>query len=283
VDAYTQVLLAATSNQPQDSGASQKTASPASPRPHDFQTAASSHQVGQEQMLDTNKSPEIVPFQQDTDMLLLSVPDGHAATNNGNHTNAASFVQSLWGIDSAHWLLEDDFDISVFDNLNYFPTPGLEVVFTTDTEEQSIATQGTLSAVRRPMPRVLDLRNHWYTQVPLMASGFAAGSRAMTPRDPGDDSENIDETYRAKLASKLRPPLRDEPLPTIEFMVCSYTFFSSVSNACIESLHPPVLHALQHCTSYCPRAYLSANHRGCSSGAFNMFCGCSVSGLRSCS
>lgn len=282
MDDYTQVLLAATSSQGQKSGVSQEITSPVSSRPYDFKTAASSHHLGKEQILDATESSEIVPLQRDTDMPLLSVPDGHTATGNGDHMYPLSFVQSLWGIDSANWLLEDGFDISVFDNLNYFPTPELEGVFTTDTDEQSMAPQGPLSAARRSIPHVLDLRHHWYTQVPLMASGFAAGSRAMTPHDPGDERENIDETYRAKLASKLRPPLRDEPLPTIEFMVCSYIRFSSVSNACIESLHPPILHALQHCPSYCPWAYLSANYRWRSSGAFNMFCGYTVSGLRIC-
>jgi hypothetical protein len=222
VDNYTEVLLAATSNEGQSSGVRQETTSPIAPQPYNFQSAISSREPDQHPVLNGTEFSEIETPQHNTNMSLLPVPEGYMDTSNGIHIDPVSFVQSFGGIDSTNWLLEDDFDISVFDNLNAFQTPDLQGVFTTDTDEQSMAPERPQLVIKRSMPHILDLRHHWYTQVPLMASGFAAGSGAMTPRDPGEDlGENIDETYRAKLASKLRPPLRDEPLPTIEFMVRS--------------------------------------------------------------
>lgn len=195
-------------------------------------------------------------------MSLLPVPGGYMDTGNGVHIDPGSFVQSFGGIDSTNWFLEDDFDVSIFDKLNPFQTPDLQGVFTIDADEQSMAPERPPPVIKRSMPHVLDLRHHWYTQVPLMASGFAAGSGAMTPHDPGEDlGENIDEIYRAKLASKLRPPLRDEPLPTIEFMVRSEMNSSYVADAGLESLHSSLLHSLQYRPSYCPWAYLPSNHR----------------------
>lgn len=214
-----QVLLAATSNQSQTSGASgsRQTTSPVGPQSYDFRTTGPSHESGQQQALEGSHFSDVITPSQNIDLSLLQAPADHS---NRIDFDPVPFAQSFDGIDSAHWLLEDDFDISVFDNLFSFHTPNLDNALGPDIDQQSIVPQRAPPVVRRSMPKILDLRHQWYTHVPLMASCFAASSRPMTPGDSREDhAEDIDESYRAKLAVKLRPPQRDEPLPTIEFMV----------------------------------------------------------------
>lgn len=286
MDNYVQEFLSTASNPSQNSTASlnQEANSPTGPQSYEFHTTAVSHESIQQRVSERAVFPDTVPSSvpsQDIDLSLLQVSEAHT---NGLDFDPISFVQSLDGLDSTNWLLEDQFDLSIFDNLNPLQTSELDRVLSNDTGEPPLAPQRAPQLTKRSMPNVSDLRHHWYTQIPLMASGFSIGSRPMTPGDVREDrGEDIDESYRAKLASKLRFPERNEPLPTIEFMVRWIVLLAGlayISDMHLESLHPPFLHSLQYRSSHCSRAYLSANHRGCPVGAFNMLCGYTVLRLR---
>ncbi|KAK5065134.1 hypothetical protein LTR84_000970 [Exophiala bonariae] len=237
---YVQVLLAATSDQNSTDDLSEEATDPTGPHSYDFQTAALSNEPGREHIVEATGFSGVVPSSgtsQAIDLSVLQVPGAHT---NELDFDPVSFAQTLDGLDSANWLLEDEFDISIFDNLNTWHTPDLQNILSNDTSEQLLIPQRAPPINKRTMPNVSDLRHHWYTQVPLMASGFAIGSRPMTPGDVREDrGEDIDESYRAKMASKLRFPERNEPLPTIEFMnLCIHLFFTRF-NVALPIVHGP--------------------------------------------
>ncbi|KIV77479.1 hypothetical protein PV11_09269 [Exophiala sideris] len=151
-----------------------------------------------------------------------------------------AFDNQLEGLDSANWLLNDNFDLNLFD------FGGLDYTFN-ETENLSEHPELPLMASPllqkpepRPEPAVLDLRTIWYTQIRSMNTEYGVRSGSVTPRETGAVSRNsIDEVYRLDMASKLRPPLREEPLPSIDFLnLCIQLFFTRF-NIILPLIHSP--------------------------------------------
>ncbi|ETI23552.1 hypothetical protein G647_05354 [Cladophialophora carrionii CBS 160.54] len=136
---------------------------------------------------------------------------------------------------STHWLLEDDFDFTVFDHL------GSSNAFESQPVcHNNVSVPPLDRAPEKPKQRlaVSDLRRLWYVQTADVDS--EAGSGTVTPagRATGPP-EDIDEAYRDKLARTLRPPIRDEPLPSIEFLnLCIHLFFTKF-NVALPLIHGP--------------------------------------------
>lgn len=134
---------------------------------------------------------------------------------------ATAFVDPVTDLDHTSWLLDHDFDFTAFDRLD----PG----YVFDDQEQIIHGNSRvlplqqLDANPEHGPSVLDLQPIWHTQFRSLDNNkYGANSGQCTPRHaaagPADD---IDEFYRADMVKRLRPRLRDEPLPSIGFMVWS--------------------------------------------------------------
>ncbi|KIW70985.1 hypothetical protein PV04_03211 [Phialophora macrospora] len=137
---------------------------------------------------------------------------------------------------STHWLLEDDFDFTVFEHLGFSnalhePQP--------DCHDNVTEPQLRRAPEKpRQRPAVSDLRRLWYVQIHDIEP--EAGSGTVTPGDRATSSlDDIDEAYRDKLARTLRPPIRDDPLPSIEFLnLCIHLFFTRF-NIALPIIHGP--------------------------------------------
>ena len=148
----------------------------------------------------------------------------------------ASDFDELAEFDYGHWLLEDDFDFTVFEQMGTSSTIHEPQLLHGDDFSRPPRSQLTESR-----PKISDLRKIWYIQVP--DDGLEAGSGTTTPRKAAASLEDIDENYRAKLASTLRPALRDEPLPSIEFLnLCIHLFFTKF-NIALPLIHGPSFRA----------------------------------------
>lgn len=145
-------------------------------------------------------------FSEDVAETVLSRPD------------QTQYLPSSMAVDSANWLLTDDFDFSIFDDINHHPIDGYDPY----SRDLAIfpAIDETSPNSTRSGPEIADLRHLWYTPVPSITSGFEASQlpRSVVVGTP-QSNEDIDEEYRANLANKLQPPVRNEPLPSIELMV----------------------------------------------------------------
>jgi hypothetical protein len=137
---------------------------------------------------------------------------------------------------STHWLLEDDFDFTVFEHLGFSNALHEPQPVCHDNVMEPQLRQGIEKSRQRPA--VSDLRRLWYVQIPDTEP--EAGSGAVTPADKATRSlEDIDEAYRDKLTRTLRPPIRDDPLPSIEFLnLCIHLFFTRF-NVALPLIHGP--------------------------------------------
>ncbi len=140
------------------------------------------------------------------------------------------------GYSSTHWLLEDDFDFTVFEHLGF--SSGMHESHLTHTDGTAEQVPRELSEHRGQRPAISDLRHIWYIQI--HDDEREAGSGTVTPATKTVGSlDDIDETYRAKLAVTLRPPIRDDPLPSIEFLnLCIHLFFTRF-NVALPLVHSP--------------------------------------------
>ncbi|EXJ72307.1 uncharacterized protein A1O5_04811 [Cladophialophora psammophila CBS 110553] len=152
--------------------------------------------------------------------------------------DAHPLMEQFPDIHSGHWLLEDDFDFTVFEPMGFSSAMHEPHPINHDNNPKSSHQQKTEKPKFRPA--VLDLRQIWYVQVSGMENEPELDSGTATPRDAATTTlDNIDETYRVRMASKLRPPLRDEPLPSIDFMnLCIHLFFTRF-NVALPLIHSP--------------------------------------------
>ncbi|OQV05817.1 Fungal specific transcription factor domain-containing protein [Cladophialophora immunda] len=148
------------------------------------------------------------------------------------------FVEQLTDVHSGQWLLEDDFDFTIFENMGFSNTLHEPQYRHHDANLGSPHHHKTEKPKLRPA--VLDLRQIWYIQVSGTENEPVPDSGTGTPREIATTSlDNIDEIYRVKMAKKLRPTLRDEPLPSIDFMnLCIHLFFTRF-NVALPLIHSP--------------------------------------------
>ncbi|KIX96895.1 uncharacterized protein Z520_07615 [Fonsecaea multimorphosa CBS 102226] len=156
----------------------------------------------------------------------------------GGSLETHPFGEQLSDAHSGQWLLEDDFDFTIFEHMGFSSTLPEPQLMHLDDNFSSPPLQKTENSKFRPA--VLDLRRIWYVQVSGMANESDPDSGSVTPGEISPTSlDNIDETYRMKMANKLRPVLRDEPLPSIDFMnLCIHLFFTRF-NVALPLIHSP--------------------------------------------
>jgi hypothetical protein len=129
-----------------------------------------------------------------------------------------AFASHFEGLNPVDWLLGDDFDLTAFDFVENGNVLEDSRAFTRHTEELGQDTRRTSDV--HTLPRLLDLRPIWYTQIRSIDTEYGASSGSVTPNNAGNPvGDSIDEVYRMNMAKRLRIPLRDEPLPSIDFLV----------------------------------------------------------------
>jgi hypothetical protein len=76
------------------------------------------------------------------------------------------------------------------------------------------------------------------------------------------------------MATKLRPPFRDEPLPSVDFLVIHYAGLRgpSTSDKLAGPVHSSVLYSFQYCVTSCSRSYLSTELRKQFISSIDVFC-----------
>ena len=148
---------------------------------------------------------------------------------------AGSILTELPGFGTENWLL-NDFDFSVLEQRGFASTSSQIQLASNDEIAQSAPRRSSQKPRQRPL--VSDLRKIWYIQIRHEEPESASKSFIPTPK-AAEPLEDIDETYRDKLATVLRPPIRDEPLPSIEFLnLCIHLFFTRF-NVALPLIHSP--------------------------------------------
>lgn len=124
-----------------------------------------------------------------------------------------TFAASLLQFDPTNWLLDETFvDLGGMDFL------WNDASNTYDATHSNSSSVSMTSPACNP-PAVLDLQQLWYNQVPntveeLYCKPERSGRQAIDPQ-----RRDIDEMYRTNMAEELSRSLRNEPLPTIDFLV----------------------------------------------------------------
>ena len=128
-------------------------------------------------------------------------------------TDDSALVDPLLYFDATNWLLDENFvDIESWD-LNWYESRRLTVRPHLKSTSLSFAKESN-----NP-PKVLDLRRMWYIKIQTLVDhlhddGAGTGRQAVNAL-----RRDIDETYHTKMVEELRTPLRNEPLPSIDFLV----------------------------------------------------------------
>ncbi len=166
--------------------------------------------------------------------------------------NNISFMEPSFNQEYSTWLLEDDFDLNIFNLMAPAATPHdiqMLAYYPTSLGAQPSGRPAPRNSSREvnDRPSIQDLRKLWYTQMVDAEEDSHPVSGTVTPgRGNIPDREDIDEPYRVSLASKLRPRWRDEPLPSSDFLVSGEPNVSQHNRlTMIESLYSNVLHTVQ--------------------------------------
>jgi hypothetical protein len=116
-----------------------------------------------------------------------------------------AFAGPDFEFDSTNWLLEDSF-LDILEPKSPRSMPG----------------QVYPVLESNPIPSVRDLRDIWYVQVWKPDQGHATAFDMTIPRQGNSLREDIDETYRANMATDLSPPVRNDPLPSIDLLASQF-------------------------------------------------------------
>lgn len=116
------------------------------------------------------------------------------------------------------WFADDDFDIGALNSEILMSTTNW-VPPETSGQYQNEPERDTLRPlVEDTLPSREELvQTHWYTFMGTSRTGH-------TTPDMGPEPTQVDEAYRASLAVKLQPHTPFLPLPSTDFLVCSYSF-----------------------------------------------------------
>lgn len=130
----------------------------------------------------------------------------------------------LFGFDSAKWLIEYDF-------LNALDCPSpYSMSYETqnlDHDPKTALSYHHSAGESNAAPSIIDLRHMWYIQISTTDVELETGSGTTAPSHSAISLGNdVDDIYRANMTCQLRPPLRDEPLPSISFLVHHYLYVS---------------------------------------------------------
>lgn len=124
-------------------------------------------------------------------------------------TGASGLGDADYALDTSDWLLENEvFELFDFRSLR------------SGSPETQIARE------RDNSPRTRDLRDVWYVPVAKNDIDLETNENATLSRQATDLRDDIDEAYRADMATTLLPPVRNEPLPSIDLLVSHLSLFS---------------------------------------------------------
>lgn len=122
----------------------------------------------------------------------------------------SNWASSTIGFESTNWLLSDNF-LDIIDS-EYLLEP--------------LVDSGPLRA-DRTRPDIHDLRSKWFVQVWELRTTTISALKQEN-RDRGSSREHdIDDACREDMASRLELSIREEPLPSISFLVTRSTSSSN--------------------------------------------------------
>lgn len=197
-----------------------------------------------EQTIRDQTSDQPLPFQfgssttagQDTEFPVYETTAGYQSL-----VDNPLFSDNFMHFDATNWLLDEHLvDFGLGDLIWNEPLHGNDG---SNMRPQSSA----IAKGRNDIPAVLDIRRMWYNHPRATLDTFNVRDEAMVPHSNTTTAKDIDETYRNHMNDELSPALRDEPLPSIDFLVITYLLsrLSFMSDQIIESLYPLILHPLQ--------------------------------------
>lgn len=138
-----------------------------------------------------------------------------------------TFTDSVFGDGTTNWLLEDNF-FDVIDNRTIHQNFAETELLNQGLENGTFGDHTSIKS--RTNPSLLDLRRVWYTQIrSIEVEQEMNAEQDRTISVENSSSGDIDERYRTRMANKLIPTLRDDPLPSTDIMVTtsqSYSFSS---------------------------------------------------------
>lgn len=169
--------------------------------------------------------------------------------------NTGTLNNADFDFDASDWLL----DIDVF-NLLDFRGP------------QSDSLDGHFGQMNDTSPQVRDLRDVWY--IPLAKPGIetGVGANVTSSKQANDLQDDIDEAYRADMATKLLPSIRDDPLPSVDLLVSNNQWTDPTMKAykIAECLYSSLFQPSQCCASTYSRADIPSNFKQHPISAVNM-------------
>ncbi|KIW34740.1 uncharacterized protein PV07_01498 [Cladophialophora immunda] len=146
----------------------------------------------------------------------------HQSSSCSPLTIASGLCDIDYSLDTSDWLLENElFELFDFKNL------------------QSGSLDGQVASDSDASPCVRDLRDVWYVPVAKMDCDLGTNATAISSKQAIDLRGDIDEAYRADMATTLLRPVRNEPLPSIDLLnVCIRLFFTRI-NVMLPLVHGP--------------------------------------------
>lgn len=136
------------------------------------------------------------------------------------------FSDNFMHFDATNWLLDEHLvDFGLGDLMWNEPLYGNDG--SNMRPQSSVMSKG-----RNDIPTVIDMRKMWYNHPRRTLDTFNVRDEAMAPHGNTTTGKDIDETYRNHMNDELSPPSRDEPLPSIDFLVitCLPSRLSFTSN-----------------------------------------------------
>ncbi|KIX06620.1 uncharacterized protein Z518_04596 [Rhinocladiella mackenziei CBS 650.93] len=149
---------------------------------------------------------------------------------NDSTVDYTAFADPLLHFDATNWLLDENFvDIGIGQLTRNDPP--------TDRSNPRPQPLPSIKESNNP-PAVLDLRHMWYVQTRRTVDGLYHDYEG-TGRQIVNSLRDIDEIYRTNMVEELRAPLRNEPLPSIDFLnLCIHLFFTRF-NVALPLIHGP--------------------------------------------
>ncbi|EXJ55056.1 uncharacterized protein A1O5_12795 [Cladophialophora psammophila CBS 110553] len=163
----------------------------------------------------------------------LSLPTAEMLTTRDFAIDVSPLADHLLHFDATNWLLDENFVDVGSGDFNWNEPR--------DIHDQPTSTLSHLPSARENnnSPAVLDLGPVWYVQVHSTVHDVPDDNHRVGRQVIDAMRGEIDEMYRTNMDEELRAPLRNDPLPSIDFLnLCIHLYFTR-SNIALPLIHGP--------------------------------------------
>ncbi|KIW86609.1 uncharacterized protein Z519_12793 [Cladophialophora bantiana CBS 173.52] len=163
----------------------------------------------------------------------LSLPTADMLTAHDFSINVSPLADHLLHFDATNWLLDENFVDVGGGDFNWNEPHDIHDQPSSGLSHLPFARENNNS------PAVLDLGPVWYVQVHSTVHDIPDDSHGVGRQVINAMRGEIDEIYRTNMDEELRAPLRNDPLPSIDFLnLCIHLFFTR-SNIALPLIHGP--------------------------------------------